>query len=63
MADTSKNCQNFSNYLKFCDLKDFTYIYSILVTVQYFRLWKYTIMDQFVTFRKGITEQLSSVVG
>ena len=26
--------------------------YSVLATIQYFRLWKSVIMDQFVTFRK-----------
>ena len=63
IADTSKNCYNFSIHLKFCDLEEyfvtkvllnFDRFYSILATIQYFRLWKSAIMDHFVTFRERV---------
>ena len=64
MADTSKNCYNFSIHLKFYDfgrlylvtkvLLDLDRFYSILATIQYFKRWKSAIMDQFMTFRKRV---------
>ena len=63
MVDTSKNCHNFSTHLKSCDLADcniakvllnLNQFYSVMTAIQYFRLWKSDIMDQFMTFRNMV---------
>ena len=64
MADTSKNFQNFSIHPNFAIWqivtqaplnRDRFYSMFILATIQYFKLWKSAMMDQFVTFReKGL---------
>ena len=67
-----QNC--FSIHLKFCDseyrvlcpvtkvLLNLAQFYSILAAINYFKLWKSAIMDQFVTFRKRVYNKGMNVV-
>ena len=64
MADTSKTFRTFQFTRNFAIWQIVTqaslnldrfYSTCILATIQYFKLWKFAMMDQFVTFReKGL---------
>ena len=72
MADAFKKCYSFPVHLKFCNsgrlyllnkvLLNLDRFYSILATIQYLKVRKSFIMDEFATFHKRIYRSISYVL-